>query len=199
MATDNKGYGVSLGLPSVPPILNDDNLYYQFNLLYQAINNLANSTSQLVSTAVNKSIIMTASEAIPAGVFVNFYRGQVRIADADNTTGTTVIGLFLGNMAPCAMGVNDRPVMGFTVNAIQQGASGVILVPPTTINFGSNALTTGTNYYLEAAGYTPSTALGKMYAGPPAGSGNGYIRQYIGIAISNSEFYFNPDLDPYYW
>ena len=191
MATDNKGYGVSLGLPSVPPIQNDDNLYYQFNLVYQAINSLANSTGQLVSDAVNKSITIKASEAIPAGVFVNFYNGEARIADAYSTTGTVRV--------PCAMGIYDRPVMGFTVNAIQQDAVGTILVPPTTINFGSNSLITGTNYYLEAAGNTPSTALGRIYPGPPGNSGNGYIRQYIGIAISNSELYFNPNLDPYYW
>ena len=184
----SSSFSANLGLPATPPT-NDTELYTQLMLVYQAINALAAGAE----TAANNTISLTASEDIPAGSFVNIYNNQLRIADAANSSG---IGLIL---AHCLMGVNDRPVMGFTSSSIAANSNGTILLGPAVINFASPVLTVGSSYYLSAYGYAPTTAQGKIYAGPPAGSGNGFIRQYIGIAISTTELFFNPDVDTFYW
>ena len=185
----SSSFSVNLGLPATPPT-NDTELYTQLMLVYQAINALAAGAE----TAANNTISLTASEDIPAGSFVNIYNNQLRIADADNSSGA---GLSIPSQ--CLMGVNDRPVMGFTSSSIVANSNGTILLGPAVINFASPVLTVGSSYYLSAYGYAPTTAQGKIYAGPPAGSGNGFIRQYIGIAISTTELFFNPDVDTFYW
>ena len=184
----SSSFSVNLGLPATPPT-NDTELYTQLMLVYQAINALAAGAQ----TAANNTISLTASEDIPAGSFVNIYNNQLRIADAANSSGIGLINCL------CLMGVNDRPVMGFTSSSIVANSNGTILLGPAVINFASPVLTVGSSYYLSAYGYAPTTAQGKIYAGPPADSGNGFIRQYIGIAISTTELFFNPDVDTFYW
>ena len=192
MAAANN-YSIDLGLPSVPPT-EDTNLYVQLKLVYDAINLLASSTQSMVNTATTRTVSMKASENIPAGVFVNFYNGQVRIADAYNSNGPSASA-----MSPCLLASTDRPVHGFSSKAISSGKSGTILLPDSIITFSSSILTLGDSYWLSAYGNTPTTAAGKIYQGPPSSSGFGYLRQLIGIALSTTQLYFKPNLDPYYW
>ena len=206
----SSSFSTNLGLPATPPT-NDSELYTQLMLVYQAINALGAGAK----SAANNTISLTAAEDIPAGSFVNIYNNQLRIADAANSSGAGLIrqiiyGLNGSNVAitytylpsipfHCLLGVDDRPVHGFTSSLIANNTNGTILLAPAVIKFSSPLLTSGSSYYLSAYGYTSTTAQGKIYAGPPAGKGNGFIRQYIGIAISTTELFFNPDVDAFYW
>lgn len=196
---------INVGLPATPPTT-DDALYKQLFIVYTAINALASGTQKMVSNTLNKTMSIVASEDIPAGVFVNIYNGQARIADAANTSGAGRLTVTdnVGNTvplysAPNLSGVNDRVAMGYSMEAIKAGVAGKVLLAPAVITFSNAPLIAGYQYFLSAYGYTPTTAAGKMYQGPPSGSGNGYLRQYLGTAIDTKNFYFNPNLDPYYW
>jgi hypothetical protein len=108
--------------------------------------------------------VMTASEALSAGDFVNVHAStgaKIRKADADDDT---------------------KPVNGFVPAAIGSGSSGVVILPGRKLS-GLSGLTAGGIHYL-------STTAGTITDTPPSGSGN--LVQEVGVAISATELLFNP-------
>jgi hypothetical protein len=187
-----------LGLPADPPVDSTTELYTQLKLVYTAIQGMANQADGVIGGVISAqapaivtgilqqsipgSFTAVAGETIPANVFVNLDEttGHIRVADAN--TGVATIGYTS----------NPRKVAGFVLDSITNGASGIVYVPPLVIS--TAGLTAGKSYYLTANG----SPAGTMYPAPPA-SGSGYLKQLLGIAISSSKFYFNPNLDPTGW
>lgn len=108
----------------------------------------------------------TASEALAAGDFVNFWNdgGTAKARKADATTA-------------------GKEADGFVLSAVASGGSALVY------NEGTNnqltGLTVGSRYYQSAS--TP----GGVTTTPPSGSGN--VVQYIGKAVSATELAFEPD------
>lgn len=106
---------------------------------------------------------MTASEAIPAGGYVNIW----------NSSGPKV---------RCADAPAGRPAHGFSPSAIASGASGLIYFEGT--NTGVTGRTPGATQFLGAAGVGAET--------PPAATSTSSIVQQLGTAIDVTAVSFEP-------
>lgn len=112
----------------------------------------------------DRSVTMTASEALSAANFVNIHNSsgaKIRKANATDDT---------------------KPVNGFVPAGIANGASGTMIAPGRVIT-GLSGLTPGSAYYLDTTG-------GAITATPPSGSGN--LVQEVGVALSATDLLFTP-------
>lgn len=99
--------------------------------------------------------LVTASEALAAGDYVNIYSnsGTPNVRKADNS--------------------NDRPAMGFVKSSVSNAATATVYFEGP--NDAKSGLTVGARYYLGTAGAVTNT--------PPASPG-ALISQFVGIAVS---------------
>lgn len=118
-------------------------------------------SSFLPSGVGANSKIMTASEALSAGDFVNVFNdaGTAKVRKADNST--------------------NKPANGFVLSAASAGAA-VEVYFSGEINNQLSGLSVGADYYLSTAGAVTTT--------PPTAAGS--IVQYLGKAISATEIAF---------
>ena len=190
----------ALGIPQSPPNTSDSYLYARLVEIYNAINILANGQSSAllqndILQLANITLSVVASEAIPANSFVNMQPGGM-VCNATAVTGRALPSdSNNGYIAPVGYALStDRICQGFSSKAIALGATGSIVLAPCIINI--SGLSIGSNYYLAAN--TPRTQ-GQIYAAPDSGAGNGFLHQYIGMAITANQLYFNPELNPLQW
>lgn len=114
-------------------------------------------------------ITLTASEALSAGQFVNFWdnAGTASMRKADATTA-------------------GKEANGFVLAAVSSSAQGVAYTAGS--NTQLSGLTLGAKYYL-------STTPGGASASPgPSGAGN--VSQFLGKAVSATELAFEPESNP---
>lgn len=189
----------ALGIPQSPPNTSDSYLYARLVEIYNAINILANGQSSAllqndILQLANITLSVVASEAIPANSFVNMQPGGM-VRNATAVTGRALPLDNAGYTLPVGYAIStDRICQGFSSKAIALGATGSIVLAPCIINI--SGLSIGSNYYLAAN--TPGTQ-GQIYAAPDSASGNGFLHQYIGMAITAKQLYFNPELNPLQW
>jgi hypothetical protein len=107
--------------------------------------------------------VATASEALSAGAFVNYFddAGTFSVRLADNS--------------------NARPAEGFVLEAVSASGSATVY-PLGTTNSGLSGLIPGTKYWLGTVGNVTATALdGRL------DTNQGYVSQYLGKAKSATE------------
>lgn len=109
------------------------------------------------------TIIATASEAIGAGKFINFYSnaGSIGVRLADNS--------------------NGRQADGYVKDAVANAAAATVY-PLDTTNTSLTGLTPGARYWLGTAGGVIATALDSTDT-----DNNGKICQELGVAKSATE------------
>lgn len=111
------------------------------------------------------SVSLAATEAIAAGALVNVWMNgaNTSIRNANATDAT-------------------KPATGFVLAAVASGANGTVNFGG-AVNTGATGLTTGAPVFLSA------TAGGSVSAAPNTA---GNLLQYVGWALSNTEYTFNP-------
>jgi hypothetical protein len=186
---------VNLGIPQSPPNTPDTYLYARLVEIYNALNNLANSQmSNSILQFANITLTCRASESILANSFVNIQpNGLVRNATAVTGRALPVDGSGASVFASPGLST-DRSCNAFSTSAIPLGSAGVVILAPCTLQV--SGLVTGSKYYLSA---NTVGSQGTIYGAPDAGAGNGYLHQYVGLALTSKTLYFNPELNPLQW
>jgi hypothetical protein len=130
-----------------------------------ALNSAGQIDATMLGAAGAPSLSIASSENLAASALVNIdSTGKVRNANATDAT---------------------KPAMGFVLAAVTSPANATVLFSGQTVP-GVSGLTVGAPVYLSAA-----TAGGVVSAAPTAA---GNLVQQVGIAISATEFNFQPML-----